>query len=287
MPEESSNILTIRAIFVGLCCGCLVNASNVYLGLKTGWTFTANLFGAIAGFAVIKFISKVVPENIPILGGKFGPRENNICQTSAMASGGMSSVFISAFPAMYQLELLDTPKNDYWKIVSLTAVAGYFGYFFATPMRKFFIIYVARELRLIFPSASATAMTIRSMHLAVTGEAMAKMKMKGLSIAFGAALLLRVVSQYAVGILWDWHFFTWFYIWGNYNNAALAAENWGWYIEWTPAFIGTGMLVGLNVSISFMAGSIIAWGIIGPSLVHNNIAFGISKFSAYEMYVRH
>lgn len=50
-----------------------------------------------------------------------------------MASGGLSSVFVSAFPAMYQLNLLDTPKNDYWKIVSLTVVSGYFGYFFATP----------------------------------------------------------------------------------------------------------------------------------------------------------
>lgn len=45
LPEENSNILTLRAMFVGLCCGALVNASNVYLGLKTGWTFTANLFG--------------------------------------------------------------------------------------------------------------------------------------------------------------------------------------------------------------------------------------------------
>jgi hypothetical protein len=81
----------------------------------------------------VKFISKVLPENFPLLGGKFGPRENNICQTAAMASGGMSSVFISAFPAMYQLNLMDTPRNDYWKIVALTAVSGYFGYFFATP----------------------------------------------------------------------------------------------------------------------------------------------------------
>lgn len=85
-------------------------------------------------------------------------------------------------------------------------------------VRKFFIVYVARELRLIFPTPSATAMTIRSMHQAITGEAIAKMKMKGLSIAFTLALLLRVVSQYAVGILWDWHFFTWFYIWGNYHS---------------------------------------------------------------------
>jgi uncharacterized oligopeptide transporter (OPT) family protein len=71
---------------------------------------------------------------IPILGGDFGPRENNIVQTAAMASGGLSNVFVSAFPALYQLGLMgESPKADYWRIVSLTAVGGYFGFFFATP----------------------------------------------------------------------------------------------------------------------------------------------------------
>jgi uncharacterized oligopeptide transporter (OPT) family protein len=141
-------------------------------------------------------------------------------------------------------------------------------------VRKFFIIYVARELRLIFPSASATAMTIRSMHDAANGATIGKMKMKALSIAFSISLVLRVVSQYALGILWEWHFFLWFYIWGGYHNAAIAVENWGWFVQFTPAFIGSGMLVGLNVSISFFAGSVLAWGIIGPALVHNGVAFG-------------
>jgi hypothetical protein len=53
-----------------------------------------------------------------------------------MASGGMSNVFVSAFPAMYQLKLMDNPASDYWKIVALTAVSGYFGYFFATPCKS-------------------------------------------------------------------------------------------------------------------------------------------------------
>ena len=34
------------------------------------------------------------------------------------------------------------------------------------------------------------------------------------------------------------------------------------------------MLVGLNVAISFFAGSVIAWGIIGPLLVHYEVCFG-------------
>lgn len=54
-------------------------------------------------------------------------------QTTATAAGGMSNVFVSAFPAMYQLGLLDTPQRDLWRITTLTAVGGYFGLLFATP----------------------------------------------------------------------------------------------------------------------------------------------------------
>jgi hypothetical protein len=45
LPEERPRVLTARALIIGLCAGALVNASNVYLGLKSGWTFSANLFG--------------------------------------------------------------------------------------------------------------------------------------------------------------------------------------------------------------------------------------------------
>ena len=226
LPEERDWVLTARAVIIGLCCGTIVNASNVYLGLKSGWTFGANLFGAIAGFAIIKTCSNMFAENFPILGGKFGPKENNIVQTTAAASGGLSNVFVSAFPALYQLNLLDEPANDFWRIVTLTAVGGYFGFFFATPLRKFFIIYVAREMKLVFPTSSATALTIRSMHDAVRGARIGKLKMKALGWAFSAAITLRVVSQYAVGVLWEWHFFWWFHAWGHYKvSLSLLCQN--------------------------------------------------------------
>lgn len=54
LPDERHIILTFRALFVGLCCGALVNASNIYLGLKTGWTFTANLFGVCNSQVLLK-----------------------------------------------------------------------------------------------------------------------------------------------------------------------------------------------------------------------------------------
>jgi OPT family oligopeptide transporter len=273
VPDEPMP-LTIRAVVIGCLLGSLVNCSNVYLGLKTGFTFGASMFGAIFGYGIVKLLSTALP-HVPILGGPFGPQENSIIQATAAGAGGLSGLFVAALPAMYQLELLSEDiKADFGRILTLTLVGSFFGMCFATPLRKFFIINVARELRLVFPSATATAFAIRSMHAVGTGASDASKKIKALGFAFLGAFVLRVVSDYALGILWDWHFFTWFFIWGNYSNFAVHIENWGWFWEWTPAFIGSGLLVGLNVGISYFVGSFLAWGLIGPLLVHYGVCIG-------------
>jgi uncharacterized oligopeptide transporter (OPT) family protein len=123
-------------------------------------------------------------------------------------------------------------------------------------------------------------MTIRSMHTKV-GDAntTSKARTRALAYTFAFCICYRVGASYAPGILWDWHIFSWFYQWSHYSNLALAIENWGWIYEWTPAFIGSGMLVGMNPALSFFGGGVLAWGIIGPALVHNGAAFGYATFS--------
>jgi hypothetical protein len=71
IPEEEQQ-LTVRALVVGICLGGVVSASNIYLGLKTGWTFGASLFGGILGFAILKSISRIAPKILG--GGYFGPK---------------------------------------------------------------------------------------------------------------------------------------------------------------------------------------------------------------------
>ncbi|KAG5290070.1 hypothetical protein I7I48_09576 [Histoplasma ohiense] len=268
MHHDPNPILTFRALLIGCLCGALVNASNIYLGLKAGWTTSANIFGSIVGFAVLKSWTKYTSQN------NFGPHENNIVQTAATAAGGLSNVFVSAIPALYQLGLLSVPVKDFFRITTLTAIGGYFGLLTIAPLRNFFLVQVARELNLIFPSSSATAITIRSMHQAASGASMARRKLEALLYAFIFAVLLRVASQYAIGVLWDWHPFTWLVSGGVLVEWAMSMESWGWIVEWTPAFIGSGMLVGINVAVSFTVGSVLAWGIIGPYLVRHGLAFG-------------
>lgn len=272
-PVEQ-HILTARAVFVGCILGGLVNASNLYLGLRTGFTFSATIFGAIFGYGIIKSCSKWA-SGIPFLGAPFGPQENVIIQATATGAGGIAGIFVAGLPAMYRLHLMSPdPKQDIGRIFTITIVCSFFGLFFVTPLRRFFVIQVARELRLMFPTPTATAITIKTMHATANGGRDAMKKLKAITAAFFGAMIHRVTSYYAVGIMYDWHVFTWLFIWSGYKNWAQNIDNWGWFIEITPAFIGSGMLIGLNSAISMFGGSFLAWGLIGPLLVHYGVCIG-------------
>ncbi|KAF9896605.1 hypothetical protein BX616_007126, partial [Lobosporangium transversale] len=126
---------TWRAAIVGSLLGCVVAASNLYLGLKIGWTFGAALWGSIFGFLVLKSLSRFT-------GSVFGPKENTVCQTAATASGGLSSGFVTAIPAMYRMGLMKdrTPSDDVVSLLLWTMTAAFFGTFFAVPLRSHFVI---------------------------------------------------------------------------------------------------------------------------------------------------
>lgn len=232
------------------------------------------MFGAIFGYGIIKILSTT---KLPILGGAFGPQENSIVQAAATGAGGIAGIFVAGIPAMFALGAeTGNPKDSFGKILTITLACSFFGLFFVTPLRKFFVIQVGRELRLLFPTPTAVALTIKSMHNGANGGKEAISKLKALSCAFSAALIQRVASYYAIGILYDWHFFTWIHIWSGYTSWAMNIESWGWYFEWTPAFIGSGMLIGMNSALSLFGGSVLAWALIGPLLVHYGECIGIA-----------
>jgi uncharacterized oligopeptide transporter (OPT) family protein len=84
----------------------------------------------------LKSCAKTFGENFPILGGKFGPKENAIVQTAATAAGGLGGIFVSAIPALYQLKLLDDPQKDFPRLLTFTIVSAYYGLLFATPRKQ-------------------------------------------------------------------------------------------------------------------------------------------------------
>ncbi|CZR58742.1 uncharacterized protein PAC_08634 [Phialocephala subalpina] len=164
--EVETQQFTVRAVLVGCLLGGVILASNVYPGLKTGWTFGTSLFGSIFRYAILKPLSKALPTHFG--GGYFGPKEN-VCY---LRKGEAETIHTK------NEDPLSVPRD-----LQLTIL----------------------KQKLVFPSEVAAAHTIRSLHVGKNAEANAHKKTRALIIAFGGAITLRCVSECAPGILWDWH----------------------------------------------------------------------------------
>ncbi|KAI9312478.1 OPT oligopeptide transporter protein-domain-containing protein [Dichotomocladium elegans] len=263
---------TWRASIVGSLLGCLIAASNTYLGLKIGWSFGASMFGAIFSFAIIKPLSRVLP--LWLGGGYYGPKENVTAQSAATTAGGLSSGFVSGIPAMYKLGLLTTPTGDAAALTLFTISAAFYGLFFAVPLRRHYVI----NQDLPFPTPRATAHTIIALHNSVKGEREAMKKAKWMGIWFAIAFLWTLIS-YWVPFFENIHILFWIGDSTGYTNMVSADLEWGWYFMWDWPFFGAGLMTPGSTVITFFVATVFVWGIIGPTLVTNGAWIGAGGFS--------
>lgn len=251
-----------RAAIVGSLLGCVVAASNLYVGLKIGWTFGASLWGAIFGFIILKPISRA-------MGNTFGPRENATCQAAATTAGGLSTGFVTAIPALYRMGLMGegaTPKGDIVTLFLWTACAAFFGMFFAVPLRTHFVI----NQDLVFPTPRAAAETIRNLHK--TGSAAAADAKKTAWVMMGAfflAFIWVLIGNFIPGIFDTVHILYWIGKSAAYPQLQHADQVWGWAWSWDFSFFGAGLMTPASTVWSFMLGEFIAYGVAGPLMVQN------------------
>ena len=91
--------LTLRAVVTGMLLGGVMSLSNLYVGLKIGWSVGVTITACILAYAIFSALKRVVP---PLRRDEFTILENNMMSSVASAAGLMSaSVFVSAVPALY------------------------------------------------------------------------------------------------------------------------------------------------------------------------------------------
>ncbi|KAJ1988042.1 OPT super [Dimargaris cristalligena] len=169
IPDEERAFLPIdntgphftwRSVIVGLLIGCLLCFSNMYFGLQTGWISMMSLQSSLVGFVLFKLAAFCLPIN-------FGPAENVILQTTAVATATMplAGGFVGIVPALKMLTLEDNPGGgsvvmNFGELVLWGMGLAFFGVFFAIPLRRQTII----KEKLKFPSGTATAQMISVLH---------------------------------------------------------------------------------------------------------------------------
>ncbi|HKA89407.1 MAG TPA: OPT family oligopeptide transporter [Haliangiales bacterium] len=249
--------LTVRAIVAGMFLGGVMSVSNLYIGLKVGWSLGMAITATILAFSLFAVLRK-----IGAVRSEFTKLENNTVASCASAAGYFSSAgMVSAVPALYltQDRLLTPIEVAIWM-----SVISLLGILIAVPMRRQMIDID----RLPFPSGLAGAETIKAMH-EHAGEALSKAR----SLLYGALLAALFEIPYQVGsfgrwrnpITWPEHLMVPGSV-GGYTIGSLGLQ-----LNTSLLMYGAGAIIGVRVGASMLVGAVFLWVGMGPWLAGHGI----------------
>jgi uncharacterized oligopeptide transporter (OPT) family protein len=251
--------LTFRAVLTGMLLGGVMALSNLYVGLKTGWSLGVTITACILAYALFSTLQSIIPR---LRKNEFTILENNMMSSAASAAGYMSnSITASAVPALYLCtgEVLSGYELALW----LGAVS-LLGVFMAIPMKRQQI----NIDQLPFPAGIATAETLRAMHS--KGDD-AKKKALGLSLgALAGGLVAWFREAHA-----RWMPFNLPNMWTpegvTIGGQPLARLSLG--ADLSLIMIGAGAIIGIRVCTSLLVGAIVCYGILGPWVINQDPAW--------------
>jgi len=263
--------LTFRAVIVGSALGFLLAFTNLYVGLKTGWSLGVAITACILAYALWNGLMTMGIAKSPLT-----ILETNCMQSTASAAGyGTGSTIISAIAALLMLSATpDNPAGHHLPITVLlvwTFVLAVFGTVIAIPMKRNMI---NRE-RLKFPSGTAAAVTLQSLYS--RGE-VAMRKARSLLVAgvFGALVpplielqVFRSPDAARPTLLPSSSpIFDFLPSRGTHLVNGVAVPNrpsdWNIALDHNPVLIAAGAIVGMRISAWMMIGAaLLAW-VVGP-----------------------
>ncbi|MFY0475742.1 OPT family oligopeptide transporter [Achromobacter marplatensis] len=242
--------LTFRGVLLGALITVIFTASNVFLGLKVGLTFSSAIPAAVISMSVLRLF-----KDANIL-------ENNMVQTQASAAGTLSSI-IFILPALVMMG--HWQGFPFWQTLGICAAGGMLGVMFTIPLRHVMVV----QSDLPYPEGVAAAEILRvgSAERAqdaaddagqASGRPGAKPAATGMGDIVTGGVVAAVVSFAASGlrVLGD-SVSGWFALGGAVFRLPMG---------FSLALLGAGYLIGIVAGLAMLTGLIISWGIAVPVL---------------------
>ncbi|EAI7853858.1 oligopeptide transporter, OPT family [Campylobacter jejuni] len=236
--------LTLRGLVLGSILTIIFTASNVYLGLKVGLTFSSSIPAVVISMAVLSLFKT---SNI---------LENNMVQTQASAAGTLSSV-IFVIPGLFMCGYWS--EFPLWQTFMICLCGGGLGVLFTIPLRRTMVV----ESKLAYPEGRAAAEILK---VANKDQSSKKGKQGIKEIALGS-FIAAIFSLLSNGFKLAASESNFAFIW---NKMAF-----GFSMGYSLALLGAGYLVGLAGAIALFVGMFLAWGIFTPYL--SNFEFDSAK----------
>ncbi len=259
--------LNIRSALTGMILGGVLSLTNLYVGIKTGWTLGVGITSVILSFALFKFLSRMkIGKEMTIL-------ENNAMQSIATSAGYMTAPLISSMPAYMMVTGQVVPMwQTFWWIVVLSLL----GVLFAFPLKKRFI----NEEQLPFPEGRAAGIVLDNLHTDAGGnDGMFKAKL--LMVGAGLSALIETMRSETVmkairapflqlPEYWDsivYKFFTPSILGTPLKDLTVQVDS-------SIVMVGTGGLMNMKTAMSLLIGAFINYFLLAPFMIQNGIITG-------------
>ena len=218
--------LTVRAILLAIVLAMILAAANAYLGLFAGLTIASAIPAAVVSMALLR-----------VLGGG-GILENNIVSTGASAGTSIASGVIFTLPALVFMGAWK--EFQYGWVLAIAGLGGLLGLLFSVPLRRSLIV----EQQMGFPEGQAAAEVLRAGENPSLGvKLLAMAAAAGGVVKFLAGSGLRLIPDVAQS--------------AGYVGKSI------FYVgtNLSPALLGVGYIVGLNIGTVMLLGGLIAWDV--------------------------
>jgi putative OPT family oligopeptide transporter len=256
--------LTWRAVIMGSFLGGILSLTNIYIGLKAGWSMGIAITACILSYALWTSL-----HTIGLAKTKMTILENNCMQSTASSAGySTGGTLVSAFGAYIMINQHGLPIPLMLAWVFFLAVMGVT---MAIPMKRQMIN--VEQLR--FPSGIAAAETLRALH-SHGRRGIRAARALGIAGIIAAANDFWTEGLHLIsGKLEPYSFEA---LVGRLNETVFGKTWMGRTVmfDWEPIFIAGGAIMGLRVSASMMLGGVLCWMVMVPELQSHHIVTGNS-----------
>ena len=256
--------LNFRSALTGMILGGVLSLTNLYVGIKTGWTLGVGLSAVILSYSAFKLFSKLG------IGSEMTILENNAMQSVATSAGYMTAPLVTALPAFMIVtgKVIPMERTLIW--IMLTPILGVL---FAFPLKKRFI----NDEQMPFPDGYAAGVVLSSLHEEKNGkDGIFKAKVLALgaalsglfetlrneSVMSAVKLKFLAIPEYFDEVLYK--YFT-PAIWGTPLKDMTVR------FETSLVMMGAGGIMGIKTGASLVLGAVINYLLLAPYLIHEGI----------------
>ena len=256
--------LTVRAAVAGAFVGGGLGLANLYVVLKTGWSLGVTLTASLLAFALFRGLraAGLVHRDLTVL-------ENNavgsVASAAAFMTGGGN---MAALPALL---LLTHTRPGGLAMFAWFATIAALGVVLAIPLKR----QIIDVDQLPFPSAVATAETLRALHGAGGDGA----TLRGL-LASGAVASTVTVLREVGARLRAWRIPEQLAL--PFSVGGLPAARWSLSLDASFVMVAGGALMGARTAWSMLLGAVLSYAVLAPAMVARGVITAVDYRSIVQ-----